>query len=160
MTTTICSNPNPTADSKLNLKGLPVNLETRQKAIAAVEQAALDANVSPLGFVIDSSLCDCGEIETAGVADVLDATAGLFGEHGSEGYTLVLETLCEDISVHFAQAPSRKGTDAAYSAVLAHSGYAGIDTNAPMEEQIGALMTNLQALAAEYGVATTDATAG
>lgn len=47
-----------------------------------------------------------------------------------------------------------KATDAAYSAVLAHSSYAGLAANTPIPDQIRELIRGLHTLAAEYGVST------
>lgn len=73
------------------------------KAIDAVKSAAEDANVSPTGFEIDDAMCDCGEIETSDVADVIDEAAQHFGSYDSNNYKFIVDALCEAVTEHFAK---------------------------------------------------------
>ena len=73
------------------------------KAIDAVKSAAEDANVSPTGFEIDDAMCDCGEIETSDVADVIGEAAAHFGSYDSCNYKFIAGCLCEAVTEHFAK---------------------------------------------------------
>lgn len=72
-----------------------------QKTIGEVNHAAEKANVSPKGFAIDNSFCDCGEIEVYDVVEMIDECASHFGCVDSENYEYIVNALCEEVTNAF-----------------------------------------------------------
>jgi len=73
------------------------------QCIESVKVCAEKASVSPNGFEIDNTFCDCGEIETSDVVDIIDEAGGVFGRCGSKNYSFIVDALCEDITEHFSK---------------------------------------------------------
>jgi len=78
-----------------DMQGTDIFKEHLEKSINKVKEAALEANVSPAGFVIDESLCDCGDIETSDVVNVIDCFAGLYGDYGDDNYQYASKAMCD-----------------------------------------------------------------
>lgn len=73
------------------------------KSIDAVILSANKSNVSPAGFLIDESMCDCGEIEVIDVVDIIDEFAHHFGDNNSPTYKYASNLLCKSLSNHFSK---------------------------------------------------------
>ena len=87
----------------IGLGSMPLIKEAIKQAVNAVNQAGDEANVSPLGFQIDGAFCDWGEIETSGVAEVIDEAASQFSESMTDRYNDVVNYICEQVTSYFAK---------------------------------------------------------
>jgi len=81
----------------------PIIKDYVMKAKNAVTDAAIEAGISPMGFTIDSSLCDCGSIEVVHIVNIIDDAATNFGRHGSDNYSYIVDHICDELNQHFSK---------------------------------------------------------
>lgn len=86
---------NPSATEVLHITFL--------KAVMAVYEATSKANTPSVGFTIDETYCDWGNVKTDAVSSIIDSTAhALSGSYLSEVYWQISCTLCQAVTEWFA----------------------------------------------------------
>lgn len=87
--------------NRLPIEYIPVLNDAKNAAIKAVLEASEKANVSPEGFHIDNCFCDCGEIETQQVADIIHDAGESMNAEFDDIESMIVDYLCEKVSDHF-----------------------------------------------------------